>query len=87
MKMVKNCCRSFPGFDQTLEGMCSFPFLQPFTGGPGQDVFCELNKGYFSSAGMGGGAPGEEAVSILEAVGSILLVTIQWQKLVDAKVK
>ena len=53
-------------------------FLQPFTGGPGQDVFCELNKGYFSvSSGMGGGAPGEEPLSILEAVGSILLVTIR----------
>ena len=57
-------------------------FLQPFTGGPGQGVSCELKKKrYFSlTSGVGGRAPRVGLLCVLQAIGSIPLVTNLWQK-------
>ena len=35
----------FPGSSDTQKGCIKFSFLQPFTGGPSQNVSFELNKG------------------------------------------
>ena len=43
--ILKGESQAFRGSNEALEGMCSFFLPQSFTGGPGQDVSCELNKG------------------------------------------
>ena len=41
-------------------------FLEPFTGGPGQEVSCELNKGILAEhSGMGGRVLGDGPLCIL----------------------
>ena len=45
--MVINCCKYFLVPAILREDVLTFSFLQPFTGGPSQNVSCELNKGIY----------------------------------------
>ena len=68
----------FPPSSQTPRGdVFISSFLEPFTGGPGQGVSCELKKKrYFNlTSGMRGRAPGVGGLCVLQTIGSIPLVT------------